>query len=41
MTNYGRLLARDYNLAERAILSDTLPTPNDTVCNIHQNQRTY
>ena len=41
MPGQGRLVERDYTAAERAALSDLLPTLGETTCNIYLNDRAY
>ena len=41
MPGQGRMVERDYNAAERAALSDLLPTLGETTCDIYLNDRAY
>ena len=41
MPGQGRIVERDYTAAERAALSDLLPTLGETTCDIYLNDRAY
>ena len=41
MPGQGRVVERDYTIAERAALGDAISTLGDTTCDVHLNERTY